>query len=196
MIWIVGAVPFLVGLVLPTSTLSSGLDSLLVTFFGLLSASILPAISLLVGNVASPTYSLAKLEELEVQTKSLVKKLFSTLGVVIAGGALVMVAAAGLPSIPIPAWLPKWCTHLQEAPERLTQGVVFACFAISIDRLRVVSMAFQTVLKARFDLAKMETITRLKKAFPGSEEVRATFPTSEKFGSRVEVDVSRADTKE
>ena len=62
MIRFVAIIVFIIGTLIPAGTLENGLDSLIVTFFGLLAAGIIPAISLLVANTLSSALSVKKAE--------------------------------------------------------------------------------------------------------------------------------------
>lgn len=185
MIWGLALVVFVGGLFIPPGTLDGALGTLVVTFFGLVSAGILPAISLLVGNTLSSSLSVRKLDELKAGVDSLIRKLLETLGFLVTGAVLVMVQEVGLPNLPeqmLEVDVPGW---LQEAPIRVVQAGVLACFFVGIDRIRLVASAFRRVLTERYDLARADSFERIRKNAGSISEVRALFPKTPNFGSAV-----------
>ena len=78
------------GLALPTETISGDSGRMLVTFLGLVSASILPTVSLLVNSMTASGRSVEAINKLEAELQSAIDALFLLFGCVgIVIGALV-----------------------------------------------------------------------------------------------------------
>lgn len=187
MIWGLALVVFVGGWFIPPGTLDGNLGTLVVTFFGLVSAGILPAISLLVGNTLSSSLSVRKLDELKAGLDSLMRKLLETLGFLVIGAVLIMVQEVGLPNLPKQVFevdVPGW---LQEAPIRVVQAGVLACFFVGMDRIRLVASAFRRVLTERYELARADSVERIRKNAGSIGEVRNLFPKTSNFGNTVVV---------
>lgn len=190
---ILAIVVLLAGLALPPGTIDGGLRAMLITFFGLLSAGLLPAVSLLVSGTLSPSFSVKRLDELKISADALVRKLLQTLGLLVLGAVFLMVLEVGAPKIPNPVlWpvrfdIPAWVTDL---PERILQSAVVFSFLVGLDRLRVAASSFKRVFLERYELARVESERRIKRN--GEKLGRATefFATSEDFGKQVDLEVT------
>lgn len=195
----------LVGVQFGTGLLDGAGASIVVTFFGLLAAAILPALSLLAANTIAPGFSVAKVKALKSKLDALISQLVDVLWMLLIAGLAVIFLQFDLPTIGqksgwswiskleamVPArfvWLPDYvATILNELPERALQAIAFTCFMLCLDRMRVVPAAFRQVLNASFELAITDSKKRLEMAAPRREEVETAFPTSSSFGERVEI---------
>lgn len=180
------ALVFVGSVFLPVGLLNdNNLGSLLVTFFGILSAGIIPALSLLVSSTLSSSLSVLRLDELHSAVASLVGKLLQTLAYLVVGAAAIFVSEVGVPKLPsnVGEWLVP--TELIDAPERLIQALVFTAFVIGVDRLRLVAAAFKAVLQRKYELTKLDSEKRVKinSGRVGSPE--AYFAKSGDFGAEV-----------
>ena len=190
MSYVLAAVFFAVGFALPTTLVTDAVASLLMTFFGLMSAAVLAALSLLVGNVMSSALTVAKLIALKAELDALVSRLAAMLAVLVIGSFLVVILNIGLPGLPydLIARLPEveWLRDIASgAPQKSLQGGVMVCLGYAADRVTSVSQAFRKVLQAQFELALADSRKRVEKSAPDRETIRATFPTSDTFGERV-----------
>lgn len=185
--FVIAAICCVIGFLLPTEVLSSGMQSLLITFFGLLSAGLIPAITLLLTAPVPTSYSVAHLEQLEAKTEALLDGLISTLKVILIGGVATLIAGAGVSKISfLPGDLPLG--HIiEQAPHRFLQAVVFSCFVIGLDRLRIFVAALRTARALRRDYALDEARRHLAQTAPTSDDVKAMFKRHPAFGATVTV---------
>jgi len=186
------AMLFFFGLALPLGSVSGAKGGLLVTFFGLMAAGIIPAMSLLVANTLSPSFSVKRLDELESEVSVLLSKLGQTLGFVIAGSVLVIVAQFDMPVLPpriFDLTIPEW---VRPIAEQLVQAGAFACFIFALDRLRVVNSAFTSVFRQRYEIARKEGEARTKRNGRQLGGAREYFPKPDHFGETVEISPKNA----
>ncbi|MBT2131241.1 hypothetical protein [Aliiroseovarius lamellibrachiae] len=187
MIWIVAIIAFAAGLWIPIGAIDIGLAGLLVTFFGLLSASVLPAMSLLVANTLSPRNSVKSLNRLYDRTARLIRKLWQTLGFLVTGAIFSIVVAktnTPLPNEILSLDVPCWAKN---APNQIIQSIVCTCFVVGLDRLRVIGSAFKSVLDERYDLAVSASQKNARDNLKEQKKIDEIFPKSERFGETVEV---------
>jgi len=185
---LLGFLAFVIGAALPLGILDDGLRMLLITLFGLLSAGFIPAMSLLVSANYPSSYSVARIKAIDDELGLLLERMKATLGLNLAGAVLVLVSQAGLPSPTLSVTLPHLgVVDLQSWPERVLAGGVMACFAISLDRLRLYVAAFRKVRALRLDLALEEARDRLRLQAPAGSDVSAMFPKSQVHGTIVKV---------
>ena len=192
---------FLVGLSFDGDTLSDAVAGLVVTFFGLLAAAILTALSLLVANTISPGLSVSKTQELNNKLVSLVGKLVTVLGLLLMGATAAIIHRIGLPDLGKPtswvwyfnmmnlhpniAFAFEWVSEcVNELPSRSAQSLVFVAFVLCLDRMRIVPTAFRRVLNASYNLAITDSQRRLKLAAPTDDDLRSAFPTPPNHGER------------
>lgn len=185
--YLFAAITFMIGAVLPTSALSSDMQSLLITFFGLLSAGLIPAITLLLTAQVPSNYTVAHLEKLEAETDALVEGLISTLVIILIGGIATLIANVGLPIVRVQTAYPTLDKLIEFAPQRFMQAFVFTCFVIGLDRLRIFAAALRTTRALRRDLALGEARRRLNESAPTADEVKVLFKRSATFGAKVTV---------
>lgn len=166
--------------------LDEELRTLLVTFFGLLSAGILPALTLLVSASLPSAFTVARLNQLDRDTGALIKGLVSTLAYILTGGVLLLILAASEP-LPILRFRPSGYQaidqFLPEAPDRLLQALVFACFCVALDRLRVFVATFRMIREARHQGALEEARRQLDTKAPTRDDLRYAFKTSTLHGT-------------
>jgi len=181
---------FTVGLLIPARSIDDGLAALLVTFFGLVAAGTIPAMSLLSGSVMSPTRSVARLITLKASLDTLLRQLSGMLYASILGAVAVIVLVFGVPSLPI-GWLPvpdylSWLmVFAADFPERALQALVLLALFVAGDRIRVIKLTFKMALKARFELALEEARRRTDENAPSAEDVSEAFSTPPGFGAKV-----------
>lgn len=178
---------FLAGLALPTDVLSGGTEGLLVTFFGLMAAGIIPAMSLLVANTLSPSFSVKRLDELKIEVSGLLAKLGQTLGFIVAGACLVIVAQLDLPQLPSELFDRPVAVWVQNFPERVIQSGSFMFFIVALDRLRVVQSAFLSVFNQRFEIVRKESEARTRGNARELGTPKTYFPKEKGFGAAMKV---------
>ncbi len=182
---------FLGGAILPAGVLDDALSGMLVTFFGLLSAGLIPAMSLLVSMSYPASYSVARIRSLDDQVGVVLERMKATLAMYVAGTVLVLVSQVGLPvwTFSVPLSDGKSLT-VEDCLGRLLAGAILACLFVSLDRLRLYVVAFRQVRQLRLDLAVEEARGRLKSQAPDAAAVRNLFPTGPNHGAKVEVKAS------
>jgi hypothetical protein len=185
---------FLGGVFIPPSTLSDELGTLLITFFGIMSAGVIPAISLLVSSTLSSSLSVKKLDDLKVETETLVRKLVETLAFLVIGAILIMADQMGIPKLPssigtftMPSWFPS-------AAERSVQSGVLVSFLIGLDRLRLVGSSFKRVLNERYQLSRADSELRIKRNGASVGNAEDYFSKSTNFGEEVKVPADPAES--
>lgn len=180
-------IAFILGFILPESVLSGSTQPLLVTFFGLLSAGLIPAVVLLLTAQLPSSYSVAQVTKVEAETDQLLNRLISTLSIIVLGGVATMVSAAGTPVLSFQTKLHLLNPYLENVPHRVLQGIVFACFVIGLDRLRIFAATLKAARKLRRDFTLEEAKRHLERTAPSPDEVKAGFRRSQNFGGSLRV---------
>lgn len=181
---------FLGCLFIEPAAVGVGGASMVITFFGLLAAGIVPAMSLLVGVQTSPTKSVVRLNNLKASLTDTLWRLGGVLATVILGSFAIIFSQMPFPSPAVPAEvldaLPSHIHGLLNSPlQRLFLAVACVCLFLSLDRLRIVFSTFKAVLNARFEIAVEEAGRTLTEKAESSVSIEAVFPQSPKFGRRV-----------
>lgn len=190
MVWLLYITLLALGLAIPPGSVDDSLAGVLVTFFGLVAAGVIPAMSLLVGNVMSPARSVASIISLKASLDVLLKQLGLMLVAVIAGGLFVIVLSFDLPRLPISISdlnqaAPRLASFIVDLPERFLQALTLVSLFHAVDRMRVVKHTFKIVLHAQFQLALEEARRRIEDRAPSTAAVAEAFPTPDRFGKRV-----------
>lgn len=182
---------FILGMLLPPGLLTDTVLQLLVTFFGLIAAGLIPAMSLLL-SVNYPThYSVARITRLDDEVGALLSKMKTTLVILVAGGVFVLVSQVGLPTWDVRVPLPRiGDVEADNFLGRLLFAAILTCFVVSLDRLRLFSVAFRRVQSVRRELAIEEARSRLKAQALDASDVRLMYPTSPSHGAKVEMKAS------
>ncbi|MEP3054311.1 hypothetical protein [Ascidiaceihabitans sp.] len=180
-------ITFCIGFWFNPTFLGGDVPQMLITLFGLMSTGILPAISLLVGNTISATFTPAKLDELDAKTSSLIGKLFSVLAMLLVGSGAILVHESGLPTFSNPFGIPWLDVYANDAPDRFVQGIVFACALVATDRLRLVWVTFQSVRELRIEISKADSERIIEERVPSSSALKEMFPTDPDFGLTIDI---------
>lgn len=170
---------------LPTDLLSEESAVLIVTFFGLVAAGLLPAMSLVVGDTLTGARSVAKLLTLKQDIDDLLRQMLRLLAILMVGAIVTVLKLLEWPAFPDVIrgmQVPDWA---DEVPARVVQAAIFVCVLLSLNRTRVIAVAFKTVLNARFEMALADSRQRLEEKTPSSDDVASTFKTPEGFGAKV-----------
>ena len=173
--WVACSVGFVIAAALPPGSFGGEPGRLLTTFFGLVAASILPTISLIVGGMVTGSRSVKQLGELGDELERTVTALFSIFGL-IALAAVVLMALA----IPTPFYdrLPP---ILQPLPAKIGQGLVGVIAVLVVAKSGAVPGAIRRSLALRTDMAVDDA---RRKTHENAEEAKANtaFRTKEGFG--------------
>lgn len=161
---------------------------MLVTFLGLVSASILPTVSLVIGSLSSSGRSIMKIDELAQELNRAVRTLFVILGLVAAVVVLLMLIAI----VPRIDWHPPQVSlSFPDAARRSLQSLaVLLTVAAAIEALAIPRI-LSRVLAIKKDIALYEARKALAERSPSSAEVGQMFATREGFGKTVSLETLR-----
>lgn len=171
------------GLALSPGTVTGDTGRMMVTFLGLVSASILPTISLLVGSMTASGRSVLALDELNAELHAAMDALFLMFGsVAVVVGALVAlstpppVAITGLPYL------------TSEVLPRVGQAVVVIFSALILLRVGQIPAILRRSLAIRHKIATDEARRKILERAPAPDASRAAFPTHPDFGKSVKIE--------
>ena len=181
--WLVCSVAFVLGASLPPGVLGGEAGRLLTTFLGLVAASILPTISLIVGGMVMNGRSVQHLEDLGVEVGRTVDALFGIFGLI--AMTVVMLMALSIPT-PFGEYIPE---ILQSFPSRSGQGLVGALGVLTVSRSGAIPAAIRKSLTLRTAIAVEEARKRTnEKAEAVKATARAGFSTKEGFGRTTQLE--------
>ncbi|WP_158247959.1 hypothetical protein [Paracoccus sp. SY] len=162
---------------------------MLVTFLGLVSASILPTVSLVIGSLSSSGRSVMKIDELAQELSRAVHTLFSILGLVAAVVALLMVIAV----VPDTPWrLPYFLIQVPDAARRALQSLALLfAVAATLEAVKIPRILAR-VLSIKKDIAIFEARKALADKSPSDADVRQMFAKKEGFGNTIPLDSLRS----
>lgn len=176
------------GAVLPPALLIGDPTRMLVTFLGLVSASILPAVSLVIGSLSSSGRSVLKIDELAQELMDAVRTLFAILGLVAAVVALLMLVAI----VPEIGWrLPYAAVDIPDAARRALQSLALLLATAATCKALAIPRILARVLTIKKEIAIHEARRSLAEASPSEAEIRQMFATKEGFGKTVPLDSLR-----
>lgn len=158
---------------------------MLVTFLGLVAASILPTVSLVIGSLSSTGRSVQKIDELFHELSRAVRMLFSILGC-IAMAVMLLAMIAILPDIP---WTIPWgAITVPDAARRGLQALALLCAAAAAVEAVIIPRILMRILAIKRDIAVYEARKALTDAAPREADIRQIFTTKDGFGSSVPVE--------
>lgn len=182
--WLALAAGVACGAVIPPATFAGEPVRLLVTFMGLVSASILPTVSLAIGSMSGTGRSVQKIAELYEDLRENTASLFRTLAwVALAFGALVVFAMT-------PTWNLELAVKglqikIPDAARRCIQIVIFASSAMALWQAYRIPQTFLKVLKIKRDISVYEARKQIRENAPGENEIRQMFSKKEGFGRTI-----------
>lgn len=173
------------GAILPPALLIGDASRMLVTFLGLVAASILPTVSLVIGSLSSTGRSVQKIDELFHELSRAVRMLFSILGC-IAMAVMLLAMIAILPDIP---WTIPWgAITVPDAARRGLQALALLCAAAAAVEAVIIPRILMRILAIKRDIAVYEARKALTDAAPREADIRQIFTTKDGFGSSVPVE--------
>ena len=190
--WLTCSVAFIIGATLPPGVFGGEAGRLLTTFLGLVAASILPTISLIVGGMAIGSRSVQHLGDLGTELGKTVDALFGIFGLI--SLTVIVLMTLAMPT-PFAAHIPDLLTS---GPARIGQGLVGFLGALTISRSGAIPAAIRKSLDLRTAIAVEEARKKtIEKADAAKTEARSGFATREGFGrtTRLE-DLQSAPPKE
>lgn len=173
--WVACSVGFIVAALLPPGSLNGEAGRLLTTFFGLVAASILPTISLIVGGMTTGSRSVKQLGDLGAELERTVSALFAIFG-------LIAVAAVALTALAIPMpFYDRLPPMVQALPSRIGQGLVGVIAVLVVAKSGTVPSAIRRSLALRTEMAVDDA---RKKTLENADDAKANtgFRTKEGFG--------------
>ena len=168
------------GAAITPGTITGESGRMLVTFLGLVSASILPTISLLINSMSASGRSVKAVNELESELQNAMDALFLLFGCV----ALVVGALVALIT-PAPIFLNKVPYLTAEILPRLGQAIVFLATTMILLRIGHIPGILRRALSIRHKIALDEARRSTIENAPTSSTSRAAFPTHPEFGKSV-----------
>ena len=168
------------GAILTPGTVSGDSGRMLVTFFGLVSASILPTISLLVNSMTASGRSVKAIDELEQELQAAMDALFLLFGCV----GVVVIGLVSLATQPadILTRVPYLTTDILP---RLGQLVVVCASTFTVMRVGMIPGILRRSLSVRHRIALDEARRKTLEKAPDGRATRALFPTHPDFGKAV-----------
>lgn len=186
-----GVVPPLVGLLglfLPVGTISGEPTRLLVTFLGIISASILPTTSLVVGAISSDGRSVFGLKSLFDELRQAVAYLLVILA--LAGLSVISLLLHALPingSVYIS--VSSMTLNLTEIFRQVAQATaLYVCAVTAIYALGIYRILTR-VLKIKYDIARHSAVERVGKQLPTNQVLKTNFKNPDGFGKRRDLSV-------
>lgn len=172
-----------VGFALSPGTISGDAGRMLVTFLGLVSASVLPTISLLVNSMTASGRSVLALDELEAELQAAMDALFLLFGCV----AVVVVSLVALTIRP-PSLLTNVPYLTSELLPRVGQMIVIAFSAITLLRVGQIPGILRRSLTIRHKIAVDEARRKTLENAPSPAATNASFANHPDFGKTVKLE--------
>lgn len=174
--WLICAAAFGGGAALDPGVIAGEAARLLVTFFGLVAAGILPTISLVIGGMTSSGRSVKALDELKSEMEVAMSALFVLF-------ALVSIAVATLVALSLPQ---PSITHripfVGEFYARFLQGFVVGISAVVVNRATHIPTILRRSLDVRYRIAVEEAKRKISENAPAPATIKEAFPTHPDFG--------------
>lgn len=177
------AAALIAGAALPPASIASDSRTLFVTFLGLISASILPTISLLLGSMTASGRSVLAINKLQAQLEAALDALFFLFGC-----AAIAVASLVALSLPPPAILTRVPYLTSEILPRAGQMMLVTATAMIVLRAGQIPGILRQSLRVRHEIAVAEARLKTAENAPNSDDVRKAFSTHPDFGKVVSVD--------
>ncbi len=177
------AAGFCVGAVTPPGVFAGDAGRVLVTFLGLISASILPTISLLVGNMTASGRSVKALGELRDELGLAIDTLFELFGLVAVAVLTLMLLSLPSPLLFLVDQLPRAYGNLiEQVPPRFGQGLLLSCVFVVVRRSGSIPAVIRKSLEIRAEIAAEEARRKTAENAPKPSEVASAFKTKPGFG--------------
>jgi hypothetical protein len=176
LIWFVLAIAAACGATIPPDVFSGEPVRMLVTFLGLVSASILPTISLAIGNMSGTGRSVKRINELNNDLIETTNALFRTMKYV--GCVFVaLVVFSMLPHIDVKFSLFDKEFDIPDAPRRFLQLIVFMTAVLAVCKAYEIPRTFLKVLNIKHQIAVYEARKAIDARAPGKKDFKDLFPT-------------------
>ena len=175
------------GAAIPPALFAGEPVRMLVTFVGLVSASILPTVSLAIGSMSGTGRSVQKINELYADLRGSSTALFRTLiCVALVFAALVAFAMTPVVDVHISRWGVSF--EIPDAARRFVQIIVFGGVVLAVCEAYRIPQTFLKVLNIKRDIAIYEARKEIRENAPGEAEIKQIFPKKEGFGRAVNLE--------
>ncbi|GGH54804.1 hypothetical protein GVY41_11220 [Frigidibacter albus] len=182
--WLALIAAALSGALLSPDILSGDPARMLVTFLGLVSASILPTASLVIGSMAGTGRSVKQIVGLFEELQGAIRALFSTFGLVALAFGMLLVFTM----------VPRWDLRVTvqgievvvlDLPRRCVQVLVAISSVVAAIRAIKVPDLLLRVLEIKAEIAVFEARKSLREQAPTEADVKQMFKKKEGFGVSV-----------
>lgn len=163
------------GTFVPSSLLSPDAGRLLVLFTGLIAASVLPTISLMVGSMSSTGRSTHVLRDLHKEISASIDSLLFVFGC----ACVVVMALIGMTLDWTQFTTLYW---LADTGAKAFQAILFASLVLLLNRSRSIPNSIRRTLDLKSEIAVSEASRRVNENAPSSGETAKLFRTREGFG--------------
>ncbi|TIM41070.1 MAG: hypothetical protein E5Y55_26215 [Mesorhizobium sp.] len=176
----VGLIGLAAGAAMTPGTVSGDAGRVLATFLGLLSAGLLPTITLLINSMTASGRSVQAIDRLEGELKAAMDALFLLFGcVVLSIGALVSL------SIQPANFLTRVPYLTTEILPRIGQSLVIGPTTLVVWRAGRIPAILRRALEIRREIAVDEAKRKIIEKAPTTEALRQGYATQESFGRAV-----------
>lgn len=153
---------------------------------GLVSASILPTVSLAINGMNGTGRSVLKINELYKDLRESTERLFRTLGwVTFVAISLVIYSIIPVVDWSIQFWFIEW--NADNILKRLLQAIIFTSTAIALGEAYLVPKIFHKVLNVKRDIAIYHARQEIRENVPTEAYVKQNFATKDDFGKTVNI---------
>lgn len=170
------------GAALPIGSLDGEVSRLLITFLGLVAASVLPTVTLILGAMTSSGRSVKALDELRHESQAGMDALFLLLGCV----GVAVVALLSLSLSPL-AFLNVVPFFNDQVLPRVGQALTLMSSTLIVARAGIIPAILRRALNIRHGIAVEEARRKTMENAPGPSEIKKAFATHPDFGKSVDL---------
>jgi len=172
---------------LPVGIFDGDTGRILTIFLGLVSASILPTVSMMVGTMSGTGRSVAGIDQLNAELRDTIDILVAILGFVLVAVLGLLLGTINLPDMQVPLLNTRYSIGLDQAFLRLTNLMVGLAIALALSKFGRVPSSFRRALEIRHQIAVEEAKRRIEENAPSNASVSSMFATSPGFGQSKKV---------
>lgn len=172
---------------LPVGTFDGDTGRILTIFLGLVSASILPTVSMMVGIMSGTGRSVAGIDQLNAELRDTIDILVAILGFVLVAVLGLLLGTINLPDMQVPLLNTRYSIGLDQVFLRLTNLMVGLAIALALSKFGRVPSSFRRALEIRHQIAVEEAKRRIDENAPSDASVSSMFATSPGFGQSKKV---------
>lgn len=173
-----------VGSLTPPGILGGDVGRIFVIFLGLVAASVLPTVSLLINSMSSNGRSVLSINNLKDEISIAVDALFLLFGcVVVIIGFLV---AISIP-FPFPSWVTKVTVFGVFVPYALGQTAILFLTSLIILRIGQIPAILRRSLLVRHEIAVTEAQRKIRESSISTTRAADIFPKREGFGRSIDI---------